>query len=352
MGDRPGRVRAVQGAGSTRRPLPAHRDRLTGRPRPALLDLDGRDDRPHRRVRRSRQSRQLRNDTVRHPGWLPPRPLGLGTTSPQDYFHVSFDDPFGAFTGLAVQNRNGGANASSGMLFFDQNGALAQFQGFSNASHEYRINNLRPVDRSISRGRQLEVPRRETGNIGIGARRRPPTKLRVAGNTMVDGNLAAKDQDVAEWVEAASPLEAGTAAIVDRRSRIVSTVGEGVRDARRGRRLAPAGYRAGRAQRQPRHGGAKRPRPHQGGCALRHDQDRRSGGDEPDRGIATPSRPTRVGAGRRIVRARCSERRSRRCDAAGAGPRPADVAVIDAARALRGPRRPEPSCPQLRRRRR
>jgi hypothetical protein len=66
----------------------------------------------------------------------------LGTTSPQDYFHVSFDDPFGVVTGLAVQNRNGGANAASGMLFFDQNGALAQFQGFNNSNHAYVINNI------------------------------------------------------------------------------------------------------------------------------------------------------------------------------------------------------------------
>ena len=148
--------------------------------------------------------------------------IGLGTTSPQDYFHVSFDDPFGAFTGLAVQNRNGGANASSGMLFFDQNGALAQFQGFSNASHEYRINNIASGG-SINflvggSSRFLVAP---TGNIGIGAVPAPTDKLRVAGNTMVDGNLvangniAAKYQDVAEWVESASPLEAGTVVIVD-----------------------------------------------------------------------------------------------------------------------------------------
>ena len=28
------------------------------------------------------------------------------------------------------------------MLFYDQNGALAQFQGFNNSTHEYRINNI------------------------------------------------------------------------------------------------------------------------------------------------------------------------------------------------------------------
>ena len=33
-------------------------------------------------------------------------------------------------------------NAYSGMLFYDQNGALGQFQGFNNSTHEYRINNI------------------------------------------------------------------------------------------------------------------------------------------------------------------------------------------------------------------
>src|SRR5439155_19535525 len=35
-----------------------------------------------------------------------------------------------------------GAFSYSGMLFYDQNGELGQFQGFNNATHEYRINNI------------------------------------------------------------------------------------------------------------------------------------------------------------------------------------------------------------------
>jgi hypothetical protein len=68
--------------------------------------------------------------------------IGIGTTAPLDYLHISFTDTFGAFTGLAVQNRSGTSNAASGMLFYDQNGMLAQFQGFNNASHAYAINNI------------------------------------------------------------------------------------------------------------------------------------------------------------------------------------------------------------------
>jgi hypothetical protein len=141
--------------------------------------------------------------------------IGLGTTSPKDYLHISFDDQFGAFAGLAVQNRNGGANASSGMLFYDQNGALAQFQGFNNANHAYVINNVATggsinfLTANVSRFAVAA-----NGNVGIGTMT-PTTRLQVAGDVTVDGNIGAKYQDVAEWVETAEPLEAGTVVIVD-----------------------------------------------------------------------------------------------------------------------------------------
>ena len=71
--------------------------------------------------------------------------VGMGTTTPFDRLHVRYTNTTGEFTGLAVQNLNGGAFAYSGMLFYDHTGALAQFQGFNNATHEYRINNIARV---------------------------------------------------------------------------------------------------------------------------------------------------------------------------------------------------------------
>jgi hypothetical protein len=118
--------------------------------------------------------------------------------------HVSFSDASGGFTGYAVQNRSGGASAYSGMLFYDQNGALELFQGFNNATHEYRINNIATggtINFMIGSSSKFLVA--NNGNV------------QIAGNVTVNGNIGAKYQDVAEWVETSSPLEAGTVVIVD-----------------------------------------------------------------------------------------------------------------------------------------
>jgi hypothetical protein len=68
--------------------------------------------------------------------------VGIGTTTPLDSLHVRFTNTTGTFTGFAVQNMRNSARSYSGMLFFDHLGALTQFQGFNNITHEYRINNI------------------------------------------------------------------------------------------------------------------------------------------------------------------------------------------------------------------
>src|SRR5204862_5687314 len=60
------------------------------------------------------------------------------------------------------------------------------------------------------------------GNVGIGTSTPDPSyKLdvngtaHISGNVTIDGNLAAKYQDVAEWVPASEQLSAGTVVVLD-----------------------------------------------------------------------------------------------------------------------------------------
>ena len=94
--------------------------------------------------------------------------IGLGTSTPLDRFQVRFTNTNGALTGLAVQNLGSTAASYSGMLFYDQNGALGQFQGFNNSTHEYRINNIASsgsINFMLASSSKFQV--RSDGNINI-----------------------------------------------------------------------------------------------------------------------------------------------------------------------------------------
>ncbi len=122
--------------------------------------------------------------------------IGLGTTVPRDTLHVAFNDSAGGFTGYAVQNLSSAVNAYSGMLFYDQAGATAQFQGFNNSTHEYRINNVASggaINFMIGSSSKLLVA--NNGNIGLGVAV-PGSRLDVFGDINLTGTLKLRGNTV------------------------------------------------------------------------------------------------------------------------------------------------------------
>jgi hypothetical protein len=70
---------------------------------------------------------------------------------------------------------------------------------------------------NIGAGNVTRLTIANSGNIGIGTSS-PAARFHVAGDAQVDGNIAAKYQDVAEWVKAPTSLPPGTVVIIDPRN--------------------------------------------------------------------------------------------------------------------------------------
>ena len=128
-----------------------------------------------------------------------------------DYLHVRFDDSFGAFTGIAVQNTNSGANAASGMIFLDQLGNVAQFQGFNNSSHAYAINNIASggtINFAIAGQSRFYVA--NSGRIGLGTTA-PSSDFEVL-RTNTNSTMSAAQFGSSGWPVYSGRTALGTAA--------------------------------------------------------------------------------------------------------------------------------------------
>ncbi len=129
--------------------------------------------------------------------------VGIGTSAPGAKFQVLGLAPGGtaAFTGTTF---------SSHFNFNGDNSEDTYIRGGKAGS--------RVIINDVSAGNTLM--NLTGGNVGVGTAT-PTSKLhvqgsgRIAGNLTVDGNIAAKYQDVAEWVPAEEQLAAGTVVVLN-----------------------------------------------------------------------------------------------------------------------------------------
>jgi len=140
--------------------------------------------------------------------------LGIGTTTPGILNGINYSNS----VPLHIQGTTGrfivvdSSTSNAGIAFNDSSQpvdnriwAISQVAGsgkltFSTYTDAGTNSNKIVIDRS--------------GNLGVGTSA-PASKLHVAGNITVDGNINAKYQDVAEWVPATKMMPAGTVVVLD-----------------------------------------------------------------------------------------------------------------------------------------
>jgi hypothetical protein len=127
--------------------------------------------------------------------------VGIGLATPQSALHLG-----GRVVGLnsgTIARIDGNRDGGNRGLEIGQNGTGTQARIYLQGYHSQSTSNFWDL---------LLNP--NGGSVGIGTAA-PLAKLHVAGDVRVDGNIGAKYQDVAEWVDSAEPLEAGSLVVID-----------------------------------------------------------------------------------------------------------------------------------------
>jgi len=124
--------------------------------------------------------------------------VGIGTTSPGQKLEIN--------GGIKLTNGNDTFLTSNNVLGLHSNGYM-YFQGGSNgaAIASDSVRNEQILLRSAAAGSKIDFVTGGTVKMTLDAN----------GNLTVNGNIAAKYQDVAEWVESSQELQAGTVVVLD-----------------------------------------------------------------------------------------------------------------------------------------
>jgi hypothetical protein len=126
--------------------------------------------------------------------------VGIGTQAPNYLTHLH------ATTGhalLQLTNATTGAAGSDGV-----------YLGVLDGQTSLRVMNQEAGNIELFTSGANRVTVTAAGNVGIGTVA-PTAQLHVTGNAVIDGNIAAKYQDIAEWVDSDAPIEPGSVVIVD-----------------------------------------------------------------------------------------------------------------------------------------
>jgi hypothetical protein len=145
--------------------------------------------------------------------------IGVGTTLPQARLDVEGVDTAGAQATEVIRIGKGTMDAGGDEAYINfvngpnSLGRVGVVAEGSNAGDLYlSVNNAGTVSKAMTL--------LSNGNVGIG-KSNPQSKLDIAGdinvsgNAIVTGNIAAKYQDVAEWVHARQQIPPGTVVILD-----------------------------------------------------------------------------------------------------------------------------------------
>jgi len=138
--------------------------------------------------------------------------VGIGTTNPNYNLVVGPSLPSGFVYASMTVSR--GPNASSSIVVGESGSSLAEV-GWDNPNRRAYLNAAGSTPIALTQnGTNVRMYVTGSGDIGMGTTT-PASKLHVAGNITVDGNINAKYQDVAEWVPSTQKLAAGTVVILD-----------------------------------------------------------------------------------------------------------------------------------------
>ncbi len=129
--------------------------------------------------------------------------VGIGTREPADPLHIRKISPT-----INLDNLGTVGNEITELLFSDRLNPMARLY-WSKSDDKIYLQNLLPAPQASP-----FVVLDNAGNFGIGTAS-PQAMLHVAGDVIVDGNLGAKYQDLAEWVKSTYSLTPGTVVMID-----------------------------------------------------------------------------------------------------------------------------------------